>query len=220
MMEPDNPLLDDYILRQSGKDNPKVCFIPTAGSEDRWNITNFYEIFLAKNTKPAWFSFFKPQTADMEDFFLSQDVIYVGGGNTKTMLAIWQEWEMDVILRKAYQQGVVLAGLSAGAICWFEQGLTDSVPGQYTRLDCLGFLAGSCAPHYDVEGQRRPRMHELIKNGELLPGYGIDDSCAIHFMDGEINRVVSSIPGKAAYRVFLDGDTVIEEKIDGKFLGS
>ena len=125
---------------------------------------------------------------------------------------------MEKVLRDAYEAGVILAGLSAGAICWFEQGLTASTPGTYTKLECLGLLSGSCSPHYDVESNRRLRMHDLVGSGKLFPGYGIENSCAIHYSEGEISRVISSVEGKAAYQIFLDGEIVKEEKIPADLL--
>lgn len=218
-MEPENPLLDDYILAQTDHPTPKVCFLPTASGESEEYIINFYKAFSTLPAKPSFLSFFKPHTKNIEDFLLNQDIIYVGGGNTKSMLALWREWHVDEILQKAYGQGVILAGISAGAICWFEQGLTDSVPGSLSALPCLGFLPGSCAPHYDGEADRRPDFHRLILDGAIKPGYGIDNSAAVHFVDGEIKQVVSSVPGKHAY--FLDkiDGQVVETVLPAHFLG-
>jgi peptidase E len=219
-MEPENLLLDEYILTQVGKSIPQVCFLPTASSENADYIVRFYKAFTSLAAKPNHFSFFTPDTSDIEDFFLSQDVIYVGGGNTKTMLAIWREWQVDETLLKAYQQGVILAGLSAGAICWFEQGLTDSIPSSLTALPCLGFLPGSCAPHYDGEENRRPSYHQLIRDGAVMPGYGIEDSAAIHFIDKEVVRVVSSVEGKQAYYVEETGGETAETALETHYLGN
>src|SRR6185369_1465679 len=132
---------------------------------------------------------------------LSQNIIYVGGGNTKSMLALWHEWNLPAILRHAYEQGVVLAGISAGSICWFEQGLTDSIPGKLTALHCLGMLSGSCTPHYDGEAQRRPSYQALVANGGIMSGYAFDDGAAGHFVDGKLDEVVSSRPNAKGYYV-------------------
>lgn len=218
-MEPENPLLDQYVLSQVSKANPKVCFLPTAGGENEDYLLRFYRAFSALMSRPIDFSFFPPPTSDIEGFFLSQDVIYVGGGNTKTMLAIWREWQVDKILLSAYQQGVVLAGVSAGAICWFEQGLTDSVPGNLTGLPCLGFLPGSCSPHYDGEAHRRPAFHQMVSSGALKPGYAIEDSAALHFIDGALHQAVSSVRGKKAYFVRPVGTQVVETALETHFLG-
>jgi peptidase E len=126
------------------------------------------------------------------------------------MLALWREWGLDEILKRAWQQGVVLAGLSAGAICWFEQGVTDSVPGELGALDCLGLLPGSCCPHYDGEAERRPAYHRLVAEGTILPGFGIDDGAALHFVDQELKCIISSRPDARAYAVTKSEDGVSE----------
>jgi dipeptidase E len=218
-MEPDNLLLDNYILAQAQVSRPRVCFLPTASGENEDYIIRFYKAFTSMDARPSHLSFFQPHTRDMEDYLLNQDVIYVGGGNTKTMLAIWRDWEVDQILKRAYDRGIILAGLSAGAICWFNQGLTDSVPGCLGALECLGFLAGSCSPHYDSEIQRRPDFQRLIQQGKILPGYGIEDSAAIQFNDGAMTRVVCSVEGKQAYKVFEEGGKIVETALTADFLG-
>ena len=156
MMEPDNPLLDNYILKSSGKGKPKVCFIPTAGGDAQWRIDNFYDCFEKKKCAASHLSLFRGETGKIEKLILSQDILYVGGGNTRNMLVLWKEWKLDTAIIKAYQNGTVLAGVSAGSICWFEQGLTDSIPKQLTKIDCLGILKGSNCPHFDGEPKRRP----------------------------------------------------------------
>lgn len=191
-MEPDNLVLDRYILDHSKAAKPKVCFLPQASAENPDYLVRFYKAFASLGSYADHLSLFKPRTADIEDFILSQDVIYVGGGNTKSMLALWQEWKLDVILRRALNNGVILAGISAGAICWFEQGTTDSIPGNLTAMTCLGYLKGSCSPHYDGEAERRPTLQRMVENDEILPGYAFDDGAAGHFIDGKLQKVVSS----------------------------
>lgn len=206
-MEPDNLALDRYILQQTGKSEPAVCFLPTASGDADSYIVKFYAAFTELNCCPTHLSLFRPPSADLESFVLENDVIYAGGGNTRSMLALWQEWGMGEILRKAWSEGVVLAGLSAGAMCWFEQGVTDSMPGSLGPLSCLGFLPGSCCPHYDGEPQRRPAYHRLLSEDRILPGFGVDDGVALHFVDRELHRIVSSRPDVRAYAV---------EKVAGK----
>ena len=206
-MEPYNLALDQYILDQTSAEHPKVCFLGQASGESQDYIIRFYRAFTFLHAHPHHLSLFQPHTADMEDFLLSQDVIYVGGGNTKSMLALWREWNLDTILHKALQQGVILAGISAGSICWFEQGTTDSIPGKLTVLPCLGYLKGSCTPHYDGETERRPTLHEYMESDDILSGYAFEDGVAGHFIDGELQAVVSSRPNAKGYYV---------EKIDGK----
>lgn len=218
-MEPDNLLLDQYVLDQTTMKNPKICFLPTASAESLEYILNFYKAFENFQCRPSYLSLFRPPTADLEGFILEKDIIYVGGGNTKSMLALWREWELDRILRKAWNEGVVLAGLSAGAICWFEQGTTDSVPGKLRPLACMGILKGSFCPHYDSEQDRRPTYQKMVSLGEILPGYAADDGVAFHFINEEISQVVSSRPTAKGYKVEKLNDTHVEQEIEVRFLG-
>ncbi len=212
-MNPDHPTLDQYIIEQTDKSNPKICFLPTAGGESNRYIVKFYKAFTELGCHPTHLSLFRPHTADLASVIMAQDIIYVGGGNTKSMLALWREWELDEILHEAWYKGIVLAGLSAGAICWFEQGVTDSIPGQLTPLPCLGFLSGSCCPHYDGQAERRPAYHRLMNEGKITPGYGIDESAALHFTGDELNCVVSARPEARAYRVAKISGEIREETI-------
>lgn len=194
--EPGNPLLDLYVLQAAKKKSPKICFLPTASGDAEGYIEKFHACFKGYECVPSHLSLFKPHTADIMDFLLSQDILYVGGGNTKSMLALWREWKIDAALKDALGQGIVLAGISAGAICWFEEGATDSIPGRISVLPCLGFLPGSCCPHFDAEPLRRETVPRLIKEGTMKPGYAIDNSAALHFVDGSLKACVCSIPGK------------------------
>jgi dipeptidase E len=213
-MEPENPLLDLYILRQSEKKKPNICFIPTASGDSDNYIERFYTAFEQHDCIPAHLSLFKPSTNDLEDFVLSQDIIFVGGGNTRNMLVLWKEWELDQILKKAYENGIILSGISAGSICWFEEGVTDSIPGKLTKLLCLGFLKGSNCPHYDGEKERRPAYHQLISSGEMKDGFAADDGVALHFIDGKLVRAVSSRPHAKAYFVQKTSQGIEETTID------
>lgn len=218
-MNPDNLALDRYICEQAGKARPKVCFLPQASGEAANYIINFYKAFTTLDAVPSHLSLFHPPTADLASYLLEKDVIYVGGGNTKSMLALWREWGLDAILRHAWEQGVVMAGLSAGAICWFEQGSTDSIPGRFGALECLGLLPGSCCPHYNVEGERRPSYHRMIAAGEMLQGYGVDEGAALHFVDDAPPRVVTSHPDVTAYTVALRDGEVRERALPASFIG-
>jgi dipeptidase E len=210
---PEDVTLSRYILAQSPADRPLICYLPQACAEDALFIARFYRHFLGLGAQPSDLSLFQPHTADIAAFLLAQDVIYVGGGNTKSMLALWRDWGVDRILRQSWEQGIVLSGVSAGAICWFEQGLTDSIPGRLSPLDCLGFLPGSCSPHYDGEAERRPTYRRLIAAGELAPGYGIEDNVALHFIDTALGRVVASRPCASAYRVERSPEGVSEVEL-------
>ena len=217
-MEPDNLALDDYILKQASRPRPQICFLATASGDAESYDLKFYAASARLDCRPSTLSLFRPHTADLKSFLLEQDVIYVGGGNTKSMLALWRDWGLDVILRQASENGVVLAGISAGAICWFEQGITDSIPGQLGVLPCLGLLPGSCCPHYDGEPERRPAFHRLLAAGQILPGYAVDDGAALHFVDGQLWRVVSSRPAARAYAMEMQAGAVVERPLPADYL--
>jgi dipeptidase E len=216
-MEPENPALDQYILAQCEKSLPAVCFLPTAtGDSDRYIVT-FYDAFLQMNCRPTHLSFFR-RTVDLRSYILKQDVIYVGGGNTKSMLAVWQEWGLPELLKEAWENGTVLAGISAGAICWFEHGISDSFADRLVAVECLGFLGGSCCPHYDGEADRRPFFQESIRKKAIKPGYGVDDGAALHFIGNDLKRVVASRENARAYYVEARNGEVIEEALPVHFM--
>lgn len=219
-MEPDNLLLDRYVLAQVPKESPKICFIPTASGDADNYVERFYTAFRPLSCTPCHLSLFQPDFADLRSYVLEQDILYVGGGNTRNMLILWKEWGLDRILREAYERGAVLTGLSAGSICWFEEGVTDPLNGPLYKLNGLGLLAGSHCPHYDGESKRRPAYHDLILQGEVQPGYAADDGAALHFIDGHLHGVVSSRPHAKAYRVERAGDMVEEQELRVKWLGS
>lgn len=216
--EPENPLLDVYIMKQSGVENPKICYVPTASGDSDICISWFYDFFGKQECRPSHLSLFKPPTRDLEGFVLDKDIIYVGGGNTKNLLVLWKEWGLDAIMRKAWEQGIVLAGISAGSICWFEEGVTDSYGDKLEPLKCLGFLKGSNCPHYDGETDRRPVYQEMVVSGILKPGIAADDSVAVHYVEQELHRIVSSRPNARAYRVYCDKG-VREQELKTEYLG-
>jgi peptidase E len=194
-------LFERYLLEVvKSKDAPRVCFLPQASNENREYVTKFYEAFIHLGARPSWLSLFGKVKAGWEEQLLANDLIYVGGGNTKSMLALWQAWGVDRVLKQALEQGTVLAGVSAGAICWFEQALTDSVwplgivPG-------LGWLPGSACPHYDGEKERRPAFVAMLAQHQIKPGIAIEDQVAVHYVNGAIKQVIATVPGKKAYVV-------------------
>jgi peptidase E len=217
-MEPENPLLDEYFLRQTGKSNPSVCFVGTASGDAQDYILRFYTAFTKQRCRPTHLSLFRPPR-EIESFVLGQDAIYVGGGNTKSLLALWRDWGLDRMLRRAWARGIVLGGLSAGSICWFQEGLTDSITGRLTPLACLGFLKGSNCPHYDGEPGRRPAYTGYIGGGKMKPGLAADDGVAFHFVGTELRHVVSSRPEAKGYRVLRRGGTFREEMLAPRYLG-
>jgi peptidase E len=211
-MEPDNLTLDEYVLSQARTPRPAVAFIPTASGDSESYIERFYAAFSGLSCRPSHLQLFN-RTPDLREYLLAQDVVYVGGGNTKSLLGVWREWGLPEVLREVWASGVLLAGISAGALCWFEHGLTDSFAGELRPLQGLGFLAGSCCPHYDGDPARRPTFQRLVRTGEIPPGLAIDDGAAVHFVDGEIHRVVASRRGATAYRVQAANGAVREEAL-------
>jgi dipeptidase E len=218
-MEPDNPLLDQYILNQSKSKKPNICFIPTASGDAKNYIERFYDFFNNQECVPSHLSLFKPHTHDIESFILSQDIIYVGGGNTKNLLVLWREWRLDHIIRKAWEQGVILAGISAGSLCWFEDGVTDSYGDILEPIKCLGFIKGSNCPHYDGESNRRPAYQGVIQSCLVQGGVAADDGVALHYVDQELVNIVSSRPNAKAYQVKLIDGKIEEEALLTNYLG-
>lgn len=218
-MEPDNALLDLYILKQASKANPKICFIPTASGDSDNYISRFYNFFNQQECIPSHLSLFEPPTRNLESFILNKDIVYVGGGNTKNLLALWKEWGLDCILEKAWNQGIILAGVSAGSICWFEKGVTDSYGDGLEPINCLGFLKGSNCPHYDGEVERKSAYHKLIESKKIQFGIATDDGVAVHYKEQRISKIVSSRQNAKAYSVFYD-NKVVETELHTEFLGS
>ena len=219
-MEPDNPLLDDFILGLTGKPRPKVCFVPTATGDHEGYVQKFYDAFPAERAETSHLALFHRTVQDLREFVLAQDVIYVGGGNTVSLLAVWRAHGLDAVLREAWEAGVVLCGVSAGALCWFEGGTTDSFGDGLAPLnDGLGFLPGSCCPHYDGEAERRPLYQKLISGGVLPNGLAADDSAGVYFAGTQLIEAVSSVPTARAYRVERYGDAVTETPLSTRFLG-
>ena len=203
-------LIEQYILDQTDKKNPNICFIPTATGDLDSYIVNYYTVFSKLNCHPTHVSFFK-RTIDLEKHILKQDVIFVGGGNTKSMLAVWKDWGLDKILKSAYVQGAVMSGVSAGAICWFENGLTDSWASELKMMQCMNFIPGNCAPNYDEEPERRPATKKLLKDKSIDFMYGIEGGAALHFINEKPKSTIRFKKNKQAYKVTFEENKVIEK---------
>jgi len=187
--------------------------VPTAGADSDYGIVRFYEIF-ARQATVTHLPLFRRQ-GDVRDVLLEQDAIWVGGGNTLNMLAVWRLHGVDAALREAWVRGIPLGGVSAGSICWFESGVTDSYgPDLKPITGCLGFLAGSNCPHYDGEDQRRPVYTRLVASGELPAGYACDDGAALLFRGTELAEVVAAQKSSCAYRVEREGDRAVEVPLE------
>ncbi len=208
--EPAYAKIEDYLLRLTGKASPKVCFIPTASGDDMKSILQFYTYFAGGRSQPSHLPLHTVPRTDIREHILQQDLLYVGGGNTANMLAVWRIHGMDQYLREAYEAGIPLAGWSAGMICWFQCSVTDSFGPLAALRDGLGFLPFSACPHYDGEAQRRPTYHRLIEAG-FPQGYAADDLAALHFQDGQLHTCITAKPLGRCYRVQLKEGHVVEE---------
>jgi dipeptidase E len=200
--EPDNPRLDRFVLSLARRERPRVCFAGTASGDAEGYVARFYRAFAEHDCRPADLGLFDRRVGDLRRFVLEQDVVYVGGGNTASLLAVWRMHGLDAILREALEAGAVLCGVSAGMNCWFEASTTDSFGPELAPLhDGLGFVAGSACPHYDGEPQRRPLYRELVAGG-FPAGYAADEGAALRFdAPGSLVEAVASREGARAYRV-------------------
>ncbi len=201
-------LIEKYILAQTAKPNPRICFLPQASSESQEYVAKFYETFCALGAHPSWVSLFGRVESGWQEKLLNQDIIYVGGGNTKSMLALWREWGVDVILEQAYRKGIVLAGVSAGAICWFEQGITDSV-WPIGVVKALGFLPGTLCPHFDSESERQDIFRNSVNNEDIPPGIALEDHTAVHFINGKLHKAISARPDKQVVLIGKDKEEIL-----------
>ncbi|MEL6560756.1 MAG: peptidase E [Bacteroidota bacterium] len=212
-----------YAVELSGKENPRVCFLPTASGDNASYIQFFYELCdsLEVAVQPfvqgVWISSYS-QEKSFEEILTAMDVIIVGGGNTLNMMAIWQAQAIDKALKKAYEQGAVLAGGSAGSLCWFNGGTTDSRPGELTVVEGLKFMDYSHCPHYHSEESRRPLYHENVKNGVLTAGYACDDLAGIVFKDEKVDHAIALDSFNNSYFLYKEGDQVIEEKLEAQII--
>ena len=203
-----------HVVSLAGRERPRVLHVPTASGDAAEGLVMVYER-LGGLCELSHLRFFPYPPDGLRELVLSQDAISVGGGNTANMLAIWRVHGFDAILRDAWERGLVLFGVSAGMLCWFEAGVTDSFGPQLEGLrDGLGFLSGSACPHYDGEEFRRPRYRELVDDG-FPEGIAADDGVGLHYVGTELREVVSCRPGATAYRVTRDG----EERLEAHLLG-
>lgn len=210
-----------YAASLTGKQNPRICFLPTASGDAPGNIVRWFESCAELPVRPfvqrAFISSYSQQDS-FEQVLTGMDAILVGGGNTLNMIAIWKAQGIDTALRKAWDNGVVLGGGSAGSLCWFEHGTTDSRPGALSTVEGLGFLSGSHCPHYHAEAQRKPLYWSKIKSGEYKPGYACDDRAGIYFENDEVKQVVALDDGSNAYYVSATGGQVTERLLPKEIL--
>ena len=210
-----------YIIELTGKTNPKICFLPTAGADNPYIINYWFEISLKFPVRPSVQRVFvasSPGQPDFQDNLLNVDAILVGGGNTLNMIAIWKAQGIDTVLRKAYERGIVLAGGSAGSLCWFTSGISDSRPKELSIVDCLGFINASHCPHFSSEVARKPLYENWILNGKMLPGYACDDMAGVLFQNGKFVKAVSANTRNNVYYISVKNGKINEEKLEAEIL--
>jgi dipeptidase E len=216
-----NTVFIRYMAQLTGKARPRICYLTTASADSQTGILSFYQNCAPLNVEPHVQESFIASTRQLkgwDEVFLSMDGILCSGGNTLNQQAIWKAQGIDVILKEAWDRGIVLGGASAGSLCWFEEGTTDSRPKELTTVKCLGFLKGSHCPHYDREPDRRPLYRKLIAAGEMKPGYACDNDAGIYFEDNEVKRVVSAGSGSKVYYVSATGGQVVERPLEPEMI--
>lgn len=220
-MEWGNTLLDDRVLALTGVERPRVCFLPTASGDADHYVVRFYRAFPASRCEPSHISLFRRETGvgDARAHLLAQDLVYVGGGSLVSLLGTWRAHGIDRALREAWEAGVVLCGGSAGSLCWFAESVSAFHEGPARRLAGLGLLPWSNAVHYEEEADRRSAFHAAIAAG-MVPGYGVSDGAALHFVGLELAEVVGSRPRATAVHVSRDADgAVVERRLSVRYLG-
>lgn len=206
-----------YMATLTGKERPRLCYLPTASADSPAGIISWFRSCAALNVSPFVQESFIASTRQQkswEEVFLSMDGIVCSGGNTLNQQAIWKAQGIDVVLKQAWDRGIVLGGASAGSLCWFEEGTTDSRPKELSTVKGLGFLKGSHSPHYDREPGRRPLYQKLIGSGEMKPGYACDNDAGIYFEDNTVKRVVSTRADAKVYYVSVVGGRVVERVME------
>jgi peptidase E len=210
-----------YVTSLTNKPNPKICFIPTASADNPYAISAWYEACVELPLRPYVLRTFinsSPNQKTCEETLLGMDAIIVGGGSTLNMLAIWKAQGIDTVLKKAYDRGIILAGGSAGSLCWFTGGYTDSRPKELTIIDALGFLKYSHSPHYHGEPTRRPLYQNAILTGKLKPGYACDDKAGLLFINGVVKKSVSQSVDNNNYFVSVVDGKIKEELLTAEIL--
>ena len=210
-----------YMAELTGETRPKLLYLPTASADSATSTLTWYRNCAPLNVEPsdqASFIASTRQDRSWEEVLLSVDGIVCSGGNTLNQQAIWKAHGIDVILRQAWDRGIVLGGASAGSLCWFEAGTTDSRPKELTIVQGLGFLKGSHSPHYDAEKDRRPLYHQLIASGQLKPGYACDNNAGLYFEDNDVKRVVTSRAGAKVYYVSVVNGKIVERVLEPEMI--
>ncbi len=211
----------NHIIRLTKKENPRVCFVPTATGDSPTSIINWHSLCEGLPMRPYVMRVFIDSYTTKESFeetLMKMDVVFVGGGNTLNMIAIWKSQGIDLALRKAYDSGILMTGASAGSLCWFESGTTDSRPKELSKVECLGWIKASHCPHYNVEEFRRPVYHDLISRKELSPGYACDNKSGIYFENEKVINCVSSNSKSKSYYVDLQDGKIVERELKSELI--
>lgn len=203
-------VIERYLISLSQKEQPKICFIPTASGDNDLYKLNFYRAFSQLNCTTTHLDFFS-RTENLENKILSQDIIYVGGGNTKSMLAVWKDWGLDKILKLAYEKGLIMSGVSAGAICWFDYGITDSYADKLEILECLGFIKGIACPHYDEEVERQPFVERMLTNNVIESCICIEGYCALHINDENFYKSINFGKHKKSFELYKNSNQILKK---------
>ncbi|MFO0095900.1 MAG: Type 1 glutamine amidotransferase-like domain-containing protein [Gemmatimonadaceae bacterium] len=210
-----------YMAQLTGKPRPRILYLPTASADRPESALGFYQACAPLNVEPFVQNMFIASTSqdkDWDEVLFSADGIVCSGGNTLNQQAIWKAQGIDVLLRQCWDRGIVLGGASAGSLCWFDEGTTDSRPKALSIVKCLGFLKGSHSPHYDAEPGRRPLYQKLIGSGEMQPGYACDNDAGIYFEDTAVKRVVSTRAGAKCYYVSVANGKVSERVLEPEMI--
>jgi len=202
--------IEKYIISLINNKRPKICFIPTASGDSNLYKLNFYRAFSKLDCVTSHIDLFS-RTENLEKKVLNQDIIYVGGGNTKSMLAVWKEWNLHNILQNAYEKGIVMSGVSAGAICWFEKGVTDSFANELKIIDCLGIVDGIACPHFDEEKEREPFVNDVIQREIIESCICIEGNCALHIKNDLEYSSIDFGNGKKCFKVALENNNLNKE---------
>lgn len=213
------PLLQEHLLSLAHVEEPRICFIGTAGGDNPNDIEQFYRQMQRHRCRLTHLSLFAPHTARFSEWFLEHDILYVGGGATRNLMALWKDWRLVEALRTAWNAGVVLSGTSAGSICWFEGCITDSLPERLLPLECTGFLQGSGCTHYGSRPDRPREFERYLLDGSIAaPGFATEDHTAMHFKGTELWEVVTAVAGKQAYRLDVRDGRILQTTLPARLL--
>jgi dipeptidase E len=215
------PVWMKYLIGLTGKEKPKVCFLPTASGDNQPYINYWLESAKKLSIDPYVQKVFiesSTQKISFEESLLGMDAILVPGGNTLDMMALWKAHGIDKVLKQAWEKGIVLTGSSAGAICWFHEGLSDSRPIALSSVKCLGFLKGSISPHYHSSKNRAATYQEMILKGDIKPGYGLDENAGLYFENETVAKVLAGDSKNKVYQVSVENGGIVEKVLEPEII--